>query len=481
MEINIIDQLPRRPLCVAIFPTSVPESGNMARELSIPALRDIDFNEDINNSARYYVNSLAQNIIVSPLAKKTEHHLQIALQRCVRLILSTQMEEVVFRVDNLEFGQLLTIISRSLNALSYNFDKFKSKAKVKRALQRVQVYTGRTNTPLAQVDLRDQNMIGLGIDFARDLANTPPNVCTPDWLATSVQQLGREANNITVEVLDDIAIRGEKMNALLAVAGGSSNAARLLVLNYRGMTSNRRPIVLIGKGITFDTGGISIKPAAKMDEMKYDMCGAAAVIATMKVLDSLQVPLNVVAVVPCAENMPSGTAYRPGDIVTTKSGKTVEVLNTDAEGRLILADAITFSERYNPRQIIDVATLTGACIVALGHHLSAVYSNDDKLADALIDASKLSMDEIWRMPLGAKYQRQLKSEFADLANIGGPAGGSITAACFLENFIPANTSWAHLDIAGTAWVSAGGSVSKGATGRPTALLSQYLISLSRSL
>ena len=477
MEISLIDKLPQRPSCIILLPNSMLESVRLARELSIPSLNESAFSEDGNTDARLYINSIGQNVVVSPQLKNDHDGLRVALDRAMRIVLNGKFTELVLMAEKRDSRNLLTVIVRSVFDNCYTFDKYKSKGHRVIALKEIQIYTGKVHNPVEHDSLKEQIIINQCVDYARDLANTPPNICNPEWLASSVMRLGRESNGLNIETLDDIALRSESMNAMLAVASGSDNGARLLLITHKGLSSNRRPIVLIGKGVTFDTGGISLKPAAKMDEMKYDMCGAATVIATMKILDMLAVKLNVVAIVPCVENMPSGTAYRPGDIIKTKLGKSVEVLNTDAEGRLILADSITFAERYNPLQIIDVATLTGACVVALGRHLSAMYSNNDQMAEALLTAADNSLDDIWRMPLGAKYHNQLKSNFADLANIGGPEAGSVTAACFLENFVPEKTPWAHLDVAGTAWVSGS---KKSATGRPTALLAQYLLELSRA-
>ena len=477
MDISLIDKLPKRPSCLMLLPTSVLESAQLARDLSIPSLSETAFSEDGAVDARLYINSVGQNIVVSPQVKNDQDGLRTALDRAMSVVLSSKLTEILILAEKRDTQDLLTIIPRSVFDSCYIFDKYKSKGRRVINLKEIQIYTGRLNNPVDHGLLKEQIVINQCVGYARDLANTPPNICNPEWLATSVLRLGRESNSLNIETLDDVALRSESMNAMLAVAAGSDSSARLLLITHKGLGNNRRPIVLIGKGVTFDTGGISLKPPSKMDEMKYDMCGAAAVIATMKVLDMLQAKLNVIAIVPCVENMPSGTAYRPGDIISTKLGKSVEVLNTDAEGRLILADSITFAERYNPLQIIDVATLTGACVIALGRHLSAMYSNDDKLAESLLSAGKNSLDSIWRMPLGVAYHRQLRSNFADLANIGGPEGGSVTAACFLESFVPEKTSWAHLDVAGTAWVSGD---KKGATGRPTALLSQYLLDLSRA-
>ncbi|HEY6610498.1 MAG TPA: leucyl aminopeptidase, partial [Pseudomonas sp.] len=278
--------------------------------------------------------------------------------------------------------------------------------------------------------------------------------------------------NLEVEVLNEKKLKELGMGAFLAVAQGSEQPPRLIVLNYQGGKKDAQPQVLVGKGITFDTGGISLKPGLGMDEMKYDMCGAASVLGTFRALVELQLPINVVGLLACAENMPSGGATRPGDIVTTMSGQTVEILNTDAEGRLVLCDTLTYAERFKPQAVIDVATLTGACIVALGSHTSGLLGNNDALIKQILKAGEHAGDRAWQLPLFDEYQEQLDSPFADIANIGGPKAGTITAACFLSRFAK-QFHWAHLDIAGTAWISGG--KDKGATGRPVPLLTQYLL------
>ncbi|HHL4081002.1 TPA: leucyl aminopeptidase [Burkholderia sola] len=314
-----------------------------------------------------------------------------------------------------------------------------------------------------------------GIDLARDLGNMPGNVCTPAWLGNTARKIAR-GRDMKVDVLGPQRITALKMGAFLSVARGSALPAQLIVLQYRGAGARTAPVVLVGKGITFDSGGISLKPAEAMDEMKYDMCGAAAVLGAMRAVAEMGLRLNVVTIIPACENMPGGDANKPGDIVTSMKGLTIEVLNTDAEGRLILCDALTYAERFRPAAVIDVATLTGACVVALGHHRSGLFANDDALADALLHASEAASDAIWRMPVDDAYGEQLKSNFADLANIGGRAAGSITAACFLSRFAQAYP-WAHLDIAGTAWRSG---ATKGATGRPVALLVEFLASRAQA-
>jgi len=318
--------------------------------------------------------------------------------------------------------------------------------------------------------------LGGGIKLARDLANLPPNVCTPTYLGNRAMQLSKEFPAIKTKVLDAAAIKALKMGAFMAVTQGSDQPPRLIVCEYRGGAKNLAPICLIGKGITFDTGGISLKDPGAMDEMKFDMSGGATVLGALRSAAELKLPINVVVIVAACENMPSGGAIKPSDIVTSMSGQTVEILNTDAEGRLVLCDAITYSRRFNPQAVIDVATLTGACIVALGSHVSGLMSNDEALADELSDAGQRADDRAWRLPVGDEYAEQLKSNFADLANVGGREGGACTAASFLWKFAK-DLRWAHLDIAGTAWL--GGS-QKGSTGRPVPLLVDFLIRRSKS-
>jgi len=325
-----------------------------------------------------------------------------------------------------------------------------------------------------EVSLRQGEAITNGVELAKRLGNLPANVCTPDFLATEARKLAREWR-LSVQVMDRRQIAALGMGSFLSVTNGSAQPPRFIVLRYQGAgrTGFANPIALVGKGITFDSGGISLKPGAAMDEMKYDMCGAASVLGTMRAIGELKPKINVVAVIPACENMPSGTATKPGDIVTSMSGQTIEVLNTDAEGRLILCDALTYVQRFKPAAIIDVATLTGACVVALGNVHSGLFSTDETLAAELLAAGKATGDTAWRMPVDDDYQDQLKSNFADIANIGLPGNaGAVTAACFLARFVK-DQHWAHLDIAGTAWR---GGAAKGATGRPVPLLTQFVLS-----
>jgi len=316
--------------------------------------------------------------------------------------------------------------------------------------------------------------IANGMDLTKELGNLSANVCTPTHLANVAKKLGKDYK-FDVEVLDRKQLEALKMNSFLSVTNGSEQPPKFIIIKHMGGKSKEAPVVLVGKGITFDTGGISLKAGPGMDEMKYDMGGAASVLGTMRAIGEMGLKLNVIGVIAACENMPSGRATKPGDIVTSMNGLTIEILNTDAEGRLVLCDALAYAERFNPATVVDIATLTGACIVALGHHNSGLFTRDDethnKLAEELLAAGKAASDTAWRLPIGEQYNEQLKSNFADLANIGSPGGASCTAAAFLENFTRKYT-WAHLDIAGTAWKSG---AAKGATGRPVPLLSNFLI------
>ncbi|MCE5980261.1 leucyl aminopeptidase [Pseudomonas wadenswilerensis] len=364
------------------------------------------------------------------------------------------------------------LLAESLLDGQYVFDQFKSKKAEPRALKKITLLSAKAGASDVERAVKHAVAIANGMGFTRDLGNLPPNVCHPSYLAEQAKALGKEFKGLKVEVLDEKKIKDLGMGAFYAVGQGSDQPPRLIVLNYQGGKKSEKPFVLVGKGITFDTGGISLKPGAGMDEMKFDMGGAASVFGTLRAVLELQLPINLVCLLACAENMPSGGATRPGDIVTTMSGQTVEILNTDAEGRLVLCDTLTYAERFKPQAVIDIATLTGACIVALGSHTSGLMGNNDELVGQLLDAGKRADDRAWQLPLFDEYQEQLDSPFADIANIGGPKAGTITAGCFLSRFAKAY-HWAHLDIAGTAWISGG--KDKGATGRPVPLLTQYLL------
>ncbi len=355
----------------------------------------------------------------------------------------------------------------------YRFEQMKSEpAEVRRPLRKLTLSVPqRSDLTAGEAAAARGLAIANGMDFAKDLGNLPGNVCTPRYLGERAQELARQFPEVKVTVLERPQIEALGMGSFLSVTNGSDEPPRFIVLEYEQAQRKQKPLVLVGKGVTFDTGGISIKPAADMDQMKFDMCGAASVLGAFRSIAELRPKLNLVGLIPACENMPSGRATKPGDIVKTMSGQTVEVLNTDAEGRLILADALSYAERYEPEAVVDIATLTGAMVIALGHVASGLFSNSDTLARALLAAGDDAYDRGWQLPLWEDYQEGLASNFADFANIAGRPGGSITAACFLSRFAK-KYDWAHLDIAGTAWKEG---KEKGATGRPVPMLATWIL------
>ena len=355
---------------------------------------------------------------------------------------------------------------------AYRFDQFKSKKNENHSKLRKLAFAveQRSELALAEDALLQGQAIAEGMALAKTLGNLPGNVCTPTYLADTALQIA-EDHAIQCEILERADMEALGMHSLLSVAKGSHQPPKLIVLQYKGGNESDKPLLLIGKGITFDSGGISLKPGEGMDEMKFDMCGAASVLGTLKAVAMMELPINLTVIVPTTENMPGGAASKPGDIVASMSGQTIEILNTDAEGRLILCDALTYAERFSPDAVIDVATLTGACVIALGHVATGLFANDDALARELLSAGDEALDRAWQMPLWDDYQDLLTSNFADMANIGGRPAGSVSAACFLSRFAK-KYEWAHLDIAGTAWKSG---AEKGATGRPVPLLAHYLL------
>jgi leucyl aminopeptidase len=364
-----------------------------------------------------------------------------------------------------------------LSSALYWFDDQKSEPPKERRISKIAIHVhekapgARTADTVGRA-VRHAGAVDAGLTLARDLGNQPPNVCNPTYLAREARKLAGPRTR--VRVMDESQIEAHGMGAFMAVTRGSQTPGKLIVIQHRGTRAAEKPFVIIGKGITFDTGGISLKPGAGMDEMKFDMCGAAAVLGTVKAVATARLPVNLIGIVAAAENMPSGDATRPGDIVRSMSGQTIEILNTDAEGRLVLCDALTYAERFEPKAVIDIATLTGACVVALGAHASGLFANNDALAQALIDSGGFIGDRAWQMPLWDDYQTQLKSNFADMANIGGREAGAVVAACFLSRFTK-RYPWAHLDVAGTAYLTG---ANKGSTGRPLPLLFQYLANMS---
>ncbi|THB73831.1 MAG: leucyl aminopeptidase [Gammaproteobacteria bacterium] len=362
--------------------------------------------------------------------------------------------------------------SQILTASTYKFDQLKSDDdKTSKALGKITFPASDTNTETVALAAKQGGAIADAMSYVKDLANLPGNICTPTYLADKAKELAKSSKQLTCKVLNESEMAKLGMGSLLSVSKGSREEAKLITLNYKGGTKNAKPYVFVGKGLTFDAGGISLKPPAQMDEMKYDMCGGASVFGLIHAVAALELPINVIGVIPSSENLPDGQANKPGDIVTSMAGKTIEILNTDAEGRLILCDALSYVEKFKPEIVVDIATLTGACIIALGNVAQAVIGNDQDLIDQLIESGTQACDPAWQLPLWDEYQEQLKSNFADMANIGGKEAGTVTAACFLSRFTE-DYNWAHLDIAGTAWKSG---KEKGATGRPVPLLVNYLL------
>ncbi len=423
---------------------------------------------------------LCERVLLIGCGKEKEFHegrYRETLAKAARTLQDTGAGDAVLYLTELEVRgrdirwKLRHAVETVEDAL-YRFDRLKSeKSERRRALRKIILPVAkRSDLGAGETAIEQGKAIAAGVRLAKDLGNLPGNLCTPTYLAEQAIELGKQYN-LKTTVLERADMEALGMGALLSVARGSRQPPKLIVLEYRGGREGEAPIALVGKGITFDAGGISIKPAGSMDEMKFDMCGAASVLGAFKALAQLQLPINVVGVIPSSENLPDGDASKPGDIVTSMSGQTIEVLNTDAEGRLVLCDALTYTERFSPAAVVDMATLTGACVIALGNHPSGLLSNHDALARELINAGKYAWDRAWQLPLWDEYQKQLDSNFADVANIGGREGGAITAACFLARFAK-KFKWAHLDIAGTAWKTG---KDKGATGRPVPLLVTFLL------
>lgn len=400
----------------------------------------------------------------------------VAIQRLAQIAAKWAKEQVEVNIDlslldESSVNKWVLAFTVAVGEAIYQFDSYK-KISTTQSLVRVNYYSSHA---ISESQHKAEAML-YGMNLCKDLGNSPANICTPTYLATTAKKIATELG-VSAKIMSKEEIKQLGMNAFLAVAQGSTTDAQLIELSYQGAAvTNEKPIVLVGKGITFDSGGISLKPGAGMDEMKYDMCGAASVIGTFAAAVKLKLPINLVVIVPTCENMPAGNALKPGDIVKSMNGLSIEVLNTDAEGRLILCDALSYAERFQPAAVIDVATLTGACIIALGHVAQGVLGNNQNLIDQLMKAAQNVNDKTWQLPLFEEYKEQLKSNFADLQNIGGRPAGTITAAAFLSYFTE-NYPWAHLDIAGTAWQSGS---NKGATGRPVPLLLQYLIERSES-
>jgi leucyl aminopeptidase len=418
---------------------------------------------------------------LGPEAGFGEKEYREAVAGAIRALNASGAEEASLHLTELRVGKRDAVwkVAHAVavaGEAAYRFTRMKSRSDApESALRRLVLNVAdRATERRAAEGLAQGLAVAHGVALARDLGNLPPNVCTPSYLADQARELAKRYR-MKIEVLERADMEKLGMGALLAVARGAAEPPKLITLEYRGGPKTMRPVALVGKGVTFDTGGISLKPPAEMDEMKFDMCGAASVLGTLKAVGEMRLPVNVVGVIPATENMPGGRATRPGDVVKTLSGQTVEILNTDAEGRLILCDALTYVGRRRPAAVIDIATLTGACVIALGHVATGLFANDEALAREIIGAGDTAYDRVWHMPLWEDYQEQLKSNFADFANIGGRPAGAVTAACYLARFTREHR-WAHLDIAGTAWKSG---KEKGATGRPVPLLTQFLVNRAR--
>ena len=434
-----------------------------------------DFDDAAGKSVCVHLDGAVARMLVlggldNPSAAVFSKIANLAAQEAVKLPIG---QAVIAMLDSKVKGKnaewKASTLMQACSHAAYQFRHHKSKPKPLHQLTRIKIYATDVDSKTVRAAVKMGNALDAGLQLAKDLGNEPPNVCHPNYLLDQARKLGRAAK-VKVTQLDEKKMTELGMGAFMSVSQGSDQPGRMIIIQYSGGKKNDAPIALVGKGITFDTGGISLKPPPGMDEMKFDMCGAASVLGTTKAVIEAGLPINLLTIVAAAENMPSGCATRPGDIVKTRSGQTVEILNTDAEGRLVLCDALTHALTFKPKAIVDVATLTGACIVALGSHASGLYSNDDALADALLAAGEYSSDRNWRMPLWDDYQTALNSNFADMANVGGRDAGSVTAACFLSRFVE-GVSWAHLDVAGSAFH---GGARKGASGRPVPMLFNYL-------
>lgn len=478
--------------CVVV---GVHENGKLSKSAQLldtatqHILSDLIARGDINGKAASTLllqkisGIAADRILLIGLGKTTDltNGGRIDILRAIfKAIKATPAKEAtLFITDNSLGNDDAWLIKQAIFAgaeSDFRADGLKSKPAKANALKHVTFASAHKPSAELKTVIQQTAAIANGMALTKELGNLPGNICTPTYLAAKALALSKAHKAIKTTVLEEQDMQKLGMGSFLSVTRGSAQPAKLITLEYKGGDKKQKPIALVGKGITFDSGGISLKPGAEMDEMKYDMCGAASVLGTIQAIAEMELKLNVVGVIPTCENMPSGTATKPGDIVTSMSGQTIEILNTDAEGRLVLCDALTYTAKFEPETVIDIATLTGACVIALGHVASGLFSNQPQLAEELLTAGEQAHDRAWQLPLWDDYQPLLDSNFADMQNIGGRAGGTITAACFLARFTK-DYRWAHLDIAGTAWKSG---KEKGATGRPVPLLTQYLINCANS-
>jgi leucyl aminopeptidase len=459
------------------FNTIAKEADDLTNKQISARIKTKDFLGKSGETLTLFADS-GQRVILIGLGNKDKCNLstiQSATTNAVKAVVKTPVKTVSNYIPSLAYVDFDSATVAKISAIAashaaYRYEVTKNfKKDDKHSLTSMSMYADKK----ASSTVKQAAAIATGVETTRALGNLPPNICNPDYLATHAKEIAKKYDNCSLTILDEKKMTKLKMNSLLAVGRGSRNESKMVVLKYSGAKKSQKPHVIVGKGITFDTGGISLKPGANMDEMKYDMCGAATVFGTFVAVAEMQLPINLIMIVPAVENMPDGDAYRPGDVVTSYSGKTIEVLNTDAEGRMILCDALTYAQEYDPQVLIDLATLTGACVVALGHVASAVMSKQEQLPQDILSAGIEINDKAWQLPLWDEYQKQIDTTFADMQNVGGFAGGSITAGCFLSRFCE-DVNWAHIDIAGTAW----NSKKEGATGRPVAMMVQYLINES---
>ncbi|MCX8595744.1 MULTISPECIES: leucyl aminopeptidase [unclassified Gilliamella] len=438
-----------------------------------------DINCELGKTTFLYASPNSPKILVVGCGQEKNFDINAAkkmIQAATKELITKQVKNISWDILTLNpaiSGEIAKQLPQITSELTYSFDQFKSTKSEKPSLQKVTLlYSDKKTIKHVESQLLQGQIIANAIVSTKNIANMPSNIGNAKYLAEQGKSLGKQHSSLKVTCLGEKELAKLNMNAYLAVGRGSANESIMTVIEYHGAKDKKaKPYVLVGKGLTFDSGGISIKPSAGMDEMKYDMCGAATVFGVMQAVAELKLPINVVGVMAGCENMPDGNSYRPGDILTTMSGTTVEIINTDAEGRLVLCDALTYVERFQPKTVIDIATLTGACIIALGHHYTGVMGNNAELTEQLVNSSNQAGDKAWSLPIDSDFQEQIKSTCADIVNAGGRDGGTITAACFLSRFTE-KYQWAHLDIAGTAWKSG---ANKGATGRPVAMLIQYLL------
>ena len=474
--------------CLVVTVNSDKTQSNLIKELDQSTndmisqlINSGDISGELGKTTFLYVtpNSTKQKILVVGCGQGKNFDINAAkkvIQAAIKELTTKKVKNICWDILTLNpaiSGEIAKQLPQITSELTYSFDQFKSTKSKQPCLQKITLlYSDKQTINHVESQLFQGQIIADAITSTKNIANMPSNVCNAKYLAEEGESLGKQYINLKVTCLGEKELAKLNMNAYLAVGRGSANESIMTVIEYHGAKDKKaKPYVLVGKGLTFDSGGISIKPSAGMDEMKYDMCGAATVFGVMQAVAELKLPINVVGVMAGCENMPDGNSYRPGDILKTMSGTTVEIINTDAEGRLVLCDVLTYVERFQPKTVIDIATLTGACIIALGHHYTGVMGNNPQLIEELVNSSNKAGDKAWSLPIDSDFQEQIKSTCADIVNAGGRDGGTITAACFLSRFTE-KYQWAHLDIAGTAWKSG---ANKGATGRPVAMLIQYLL------